>query len=141
VKSLTEPQPCCGVASGPVDVQWYDDGREQPPLLLVVVVAAVVGRDAGCVELAKEGCEGRDPDDGPEPARGLPVVAPVVVPAADTDGEPLVAVDVATGDELPATATAPAWGEPLEPEHAASVTAEAATATNPTVPRNALRTR
>lgn len=137
MKSLTEPQPCCGVASGPVDVQWYDDGREQPPPLLAVVV----GRGAGGVELAEDGCEGREPDDGPEPARGPPVEAPVVVPAADTDGEPLVAVDVATGDELPAAATGTAWGEPLEPEHAASVTAEAVTATNPTVPRNALRTR
>jgi hypothetical protein len=63
------------------------------------------------VELAGDGCEAwepDEPDDGPEPALRLPVEAPVVVPAADTDGEPLAAVGVATGEELLAAATAAA---------------------------------
>jgi hypothetical protein len=149
VKSFSATQPLAGCASGPVDDQWYDDGREQPLLLFAVVV----GRGAGGAELAEDGCEEREPDDGAEPVLELPVEVPVVVPAADADGELLVGTGVAAWDELlaaaspaawgePFAATGPtAWGEPLELEHAASVTAEAVTATKPTAPRNALRTR
>jgi len=61
VKSLTDPQPCAGVARAPVEVQWYVDGRRQPPrapvvvgvvvgIVVVVAVVVVVGARCG-VEL------------------------------------------------------------------------------------------
>jgi hypothetical protein len=71
VKSLSEPHPFCGVASAPVDDQWYVDGSGQPPLAPVVdgiVVGPGVGIEVGVerdVELPAPAAAGEadDPDD------------------------------------------------------------------------------